>query len=276
MILELLHELEVHLLSLVASYPRILAFLSTALLFSQSAMTRIARNGLIFVLCLPLVPPNLATLQSEQLTHAHYLLILLKEFLIGFSLGYTIGWIFWAVQAAGALIDNQRGAAIAESIDPLQGHQTSPLGNLFSQAISTYLFTTGGVLVLIGIAYQSFILWPIWSFFPVFTPDFPRLFLKILDHGMRFAFIIAAPVVLVMFMAEAALALVSRFAPQVQVFILAMPIKSGLAIFMLILYVTILFPDAARRLGEAQSHASQLFYMTVPATRDPAPAGGDP
>ena len=47
--------------------------------------------------------------------------------------------------AAGALIDNQRGAAIAESLDPLQGHQSSPLGNLFSIGITTYLFLTGGI-----------------------------------------------------------------------------------------------------------------------------------
>lgn len=271
MILELHHEIELYLLALLASYPRMLAFLSTALIFSQSSMTRITRNGLVFLLCLPLVPANHAAIADREIEMGGYFLTLFKEYLLGLCLGYAVGWIFWAVQSAGALIDNQRGAAIAESIDPLQGHQTSPLGNLFSQAIMTYLFMTGGILFLVSILYQSFLVWPVWQFLPVFTPEFPKLFLGILDHGMRLAFIFAAPLVLVMFIAEAALAMVSRFAPQVQVFILAMPIKSGLAMFILVLYVTLLFPDAAGRMDTAQSYASRLFLIS-----EPSPDRSDP
>jgi type III secretion protein T len=44
-----------------------------------------------------------------------------------------------------------------------------------------------------------------------------------------------------MFLAELSLALVSRFAPQLQVFFLAMPIKSALALLVLILYTGTLF-----------------------------------
>jgi type III secretion protein T len=269
MIFEISHEVELHLLSLVASYPRMLAFLSTAMLFSQSAMPRTVRNGLVILLCLPVVPANHAGLEAGGIEPWPYFMLLAKEFFIGFCLGYAVGWIFWATQAAGALIDNQRGAAIAESIDPLQGHQTSPLGNLFSQAITTYLFTTGAILLLIQIIYESFRLWPVWSFFPVFTPEFPRLFFSILDGGMRLAFVLAAPIVLVMFVAEAALAFVGRFAPQVQVFILAMPIKSGLATFMLIFYVALLFPDVASRYDDAQRFAFRLFSIASPAGTDP-------
>jgi type III secretion protein T len=52
--------------------------------------------------------------------------------------------------------------------------------------------------------------------------------------------VIAAPVIAIMFFAEFALALVSRFAPQIQVFILAMPIKSALAIGVLVIAAPIL------------------------------------
>jgi type III secretion protein T len=49
--------------------------------------------------------------------------------------------------------------------------------------------------------------------------------------------------IVAMFLAEFALALVSRFAPQLQVFFLAMPIKSGLSILLLIYYGPVLFSD---------------------------------
>ncbi|MNL71828.1 flagellar biosynthesis protein FliR [compost metagenome] len=51
----------------------------------------------------------------------------------------------------------------------------------------------------------------------------------------------AAPAVIAMFLAEVGLALVSRFAPQLQVFFLAMPIKSALALLVLVLYTKVLF-----------------------------------
>ena len=44
-----------------------------------------------------------------------------------------------------------------------------------------------------------------------------------------------------MFMVEFGLGLVGRFAPQLNVFFLAMPIKSGVAIFMLILLIGLIF-----------------------------------
>src|SRR5690606_40982700 len=55
---------------------------------------------------------------------------------------------------------------------------------------------------------------------PVPPEELPQFILAVADNGMRILAIIAAPIVAVMFLAEAALALISRFAPQVQVFIL--------------------------------------------------------
>jgi type III secretion protein T len=160
-----------------------------------------------------------------------------------------VGWIFWAVQSAGALIDNQRGAAIAASIDPLQGHETSPLGILFSQAFLTYVFVSGAALPILGLIYQSYTLWPATLGMPVITDQFPALVLKVADTAMRIVVIIAAPIVGIMFLAEFALAMVSRFAPQVQVFILAMPIKSVLAILILVFFFGRLLPYATDQLG---------------------------
>lgn len=264
------------MLALVASYPRMLAFFSTAMLFAQSTMTRISRNALILVLCIIIAPANYGMLSERELEATSYFLLLFKEYVLGFCLGYTVGWMFWAIQAAGALIDNQRGASIAESMDPLQGHQSSPLGNLFSIGITTYLFLTGGILLLLGILYESYRIWPVLTYLPVFSTDFPRFMLGLLDHGMRLAFVFAAPIVLIMFIAEAALAMVSRFAPQVQVFILAMPIKSGLAMVLIIFYIAILFPESASRYTQAQGFAAKLIEIVNPLPIPAGPQGGRP
>ncbi|WAJ30525.1 type III secretion system export apparatus subunit SctT [Antarcticirhabdus aurantiaca] len=239
---------DTEIVALLLTLPRIYAFLSTSQLLAQTAVPRLARTGAIISLSVIAVPINYAHAADFDMTVVSFALFFVKEYAIGFVLGYVVGWLFWAVQSAGALIDNQRGAAIAASIDPLQGHETSPLGILFSQAFLTYVFVTGAILPVLGLMYQSFVLWPATRGIPILSEAFPALALSIADEAMRIVVIIAGPIVAVMFLAEFALAMISRFAPQVQVFILAMPIKSALAIFILIFYFSRLLPYATDQL----------------------------
>jgi type III secretion protein T len=252
---------EVEIVALLLTLPRIYAFLATSQLLNPGAVPRMARTAAILVLAIPVVPLNYAAAQVFSRTPEAIAFHFMKEIVIGFLLGYLIGWIFWVVQAAGALIDNQRGAAIASSIDPLQGHESSPLGLLFSQAFLTYLFATGAVLPIFGILYVSYAVWPSTSAFPAISPEFPELILRLFDNAFRLAVVMSAPIIAAMFMAEFALALVSRFAPQLQVFVVAMPIKSGLAIFMLIFYFTYLLPFAAEQLVDAKGYVAYFYEM---------------
>lgn len=236
-------------IALLLTLPRLYAFLSTSQLLASSAVPRLARVAAILMLAVIAVPINLAHVDAFDRTITSFAIYFVKEYAIGFVLGYVVGWIFWAVQSAGALIDNQRGAAIAASIDPLQGHETSPLGILFSQAFLTYVFISGAALPILGLIYQSYTLWPATLGMPIITDQFPALVLSVADTAMRIVVIIAAPIVGIMFLAEFALAMVSRFAPQVQVFILAMPIKSILAILILVFFFWRLLPYATDQLG---------------------------
>ena len=247
------------IIAMLLTLPRIYAFMATSQLIAQTAVPRVARTVVILTLAIIAAPINFAHIDSFDRTIPSYALFFVKEFGIGFVLGYIVGWIFWAVQSAGALIDNQRGAAIAASIDPLQGHETSPLGILFSQAFVTYVFSSGAVLPIIGLLYQSFALWPATHGIPIFTDEFPVLALTIADQAMRIVIIIAGPIVAIMFLAEFALAMVSRFAPQVQVFILAMPIKSALAIFILIFYFSRLLPYATEQLQVFEPYMNRFY-----------------
>ena len=252
-------QFETYLLALLISIPRIYGFLITAPILSPGAVPRLARIATILILCLPIVPVNLANADTIDRTLGTVAYFFAKEFAIGFVFGYMIGWIFWMITAVGDLIDNQRGAAIAASIDPLQGTETSPLGNLFSQAFVTYFFSIGGMLIILQVLYTSYNLWPVTEALPILSSEFPALILRIFDHAMRMMFVLAAPVVAIMFLSEFALAMVSRFAPQIQVFILAMPIKSGVAIAILVFYSSLLFPYAADQRSFFETWTDTLY-----------------
>lgn len=248
-------------MAMLLTLPRIYAFMATSQLIAQTAVPRMARTAIILTLAMVAAPINYAHIGSFDRTIPSYALFFIKETAIGFILGYIVGWVFWAVQSAGALIDNQRGAAIAASIDPLQGHETSPLGILFSQAFVTYVFSSGAVLPIFGLLYHSFALWPATNGIPILTDEFPELALAIADQAMRIVIVIAGPIVAIMFLAEFALAIVSRFAPQVQVFILAMPIKSALAIFILIFYFSRLLPYATDQLQVFEPYMNRFYEV---------------
>lgn len=248
-------------MAMLLTLPRLYAFMATSQLIAQTAVPRMARTAIILTLAMVAAPINYAHIDSFDRTIPSYALFFVKETAIGFILGYIVGWVFWAVQSAGALIDNQRGAAIAASIDPLQGHETSPLGILFSQAFVTYIFSSGAVLPILGLLYHSFALWPATNGIPILTEEFPELALAIADQAMRIVIVIAGPIVAIMFLAEFALAVVSRFAPQVQVFILAMPIKSALAIFILIFYFSRLLPYATDQLQVFEPYMNRFYEV---------------
>jgi type III secretion protein T len=187
-----------------------------------------------------LVLPALPELNRPQIDPS-FLALLLKEAILGLVLGYVVAIPFWTLEAVGFVIDNQRGASMAATINPMTGHDSSPLGILFNMAFITFFLVAGGMNILLGVIFDSYRLWPPMSFWPSWNAAAAELMLTQLNHFVMMTLLLAAPVLLAMFLAELGLALVSRFAPQLQVFFLAMPIKSALGLFVLVVYAGTLF-----------------------------------
>ncbi len=116
-----------------------------------------------------------------------------------------------------------------------------------------YFFVCGGFLLILGVLYDSFQLWPLFQWRPTLRADTVPLLIAQLDRLMRMTLLFGAPVIVSMFLSELGLALVSRFVPQLQVFFLAMPIKSALAILVLIMYSATLFDSGRGSIEELRN-----------------------
>ncbi|WP_068310280.1 type III secretion system export apparatus subunit SctT [Polycladidibacter hongkongensis] len=249
------------LLAMLLTMPRIYAVFSTAQLLNTSLMSRMARNGLLIMIAMPLFPMTIQQAGALELDGTTFAMYFLKEYAIGFLIGFLISSLLWAVQAAGSLIDNQRGAAVASSVDPMLGNESSPMGDLFGRAFVLYLFLTPGFFFILGLVYHSYQVLPISAFIPPISERFPEFILGIVDNAMRLMFVLAAPLVVLMFLSEFALAIISRFDPQIQVFVLAMPIKSGIAAILFTFYLTFMLPMAADHLPSLQSNILELLQI---------------
>ncbi|MCC9620373.1 type III secretion system export apparatus subunit SctT [Thalassospira sp. MA62] len=233
-----LHTIAVALSFAVA---RFLGLFIVLPMFGKSILPGLLRNSVAAVFALAVIPLAMPAVLEVKDSPLLVIAIIAKEAFIGFVMGFLVAILFWAVEAIGFVIDNQRGATMSSTFSPLTGVTTSPLAILLNQAASVFFLISGGLLILLRAMYESYIYWPIGEFWPSFATEDAVFFLGQLDRFMYVAMIMAAPVLIAMFLSELGLAMISRFAPQLQVFFLAMPIKSAVGLFVLILYVGFLF-----------------------------------
>ena len=222
------------------SIVRVTAACSVVPFMSNQLIQARVRNSIVFswgIIIYPIVSP---TLDIEGMSFMTLLSIVVKEIIIGVLVGFLAAKMFWIAMSVGFFIDNQRGASMASVHDPTSGEQTSPFGLFFQQTLIVLFYTSGGFLVFLGGIFQSYLVWPIDSFFPQFADAFPGFFLDVADDVMLTVVVLAAPVVITVFVTEFGLGLMNRFAPQLNVFVLAMSVKSLVAIIVLLIYLPLL------------------------------------
>ena len=167
-------------------------------------------------------------------------LLLAKEVFIGFLLALVVGIPFWIAGVAGAIVDAQRGGGFSETVSPMSGDDTTVIGILFWLFMTTTYFMSGGLMMTLSLLYESFELWPVLSLSP--TIDFSRWeqVLRILDIVVVNAAIIVLPFVTLMLLTDLALFYMSTFIPQLNVFSVSLPIKSGIAAAVMVIYIKLI------------------------------------
>lgn len=251
-------QLKTFFLSLAWTQPRILAMCIPIPIFNRSHLPGMLRLAVAAGMGLVVAPTLMPAVAASQWSAAQMGMLLVKEAFIGLVMGCLIAVPFWAFEALGFLMDNQRGATMGATLDPLTGNDSSPLGSLFSQAFIVFFFVSGGFLLLLELLYGSFTLWSVFQWMPHLHADAVPVLISQVMRLLQLALVLAAPAIVVMLLAEIGLAIVSRFVPQLQVFFLAMPIKSALVFLVLALYVTTLFEYAHGMLDELREVPSRL------------------
>ena len=250
------------LYTMALAMPRMVGMM-TALSFLGPNMLggALVRNGIAAALSLLVYPIVSAQIAEAQLSALQFAGAAAKEFLVGMLVGSVVMVIFWAVQAVGNFIDNQRGATMASSMDPLIGEQSSPLGLFMTQSMVAVFFATGLFNGFLDGVYHSYELWPATSFWPSMDTNVLTFFVAQFALISQIALVVGGPVVIAMFLSELGLGFVSRFAPQLNVFFLSMPVKSAVASLMLILFwgILIVFFGDKLRVLDIRDVLERLF-----------------
>ncbi|AEE67494.1 type III secretion protein [Bordetella pertussis] len=242
-------EAKVFLGTLAMTQPRILTAMLFLPMFNRQFLPgplRYAVGACLGLIVVPQLAPQYAALDIDW---PRLLALLAKEAMVGMFLGWLAALPFWIFEAIGFVIDNQRGASLGAILNPATGNDSSPMGILFNLGFMVFFLTAGGFGLFATMLYDSFGLWNIWAWWPSMPAQGA---VRMLDQFSGFAarvLLLASPAIVAMFLAELGLALISRFAPQLQVFFLALPVKSALVLFVLVLYMATLFQYAGEILG---------------------------
>jgi type III secretion protein T len=204
--------------------------------FTRVGVTGILRNGIGLALTLPLLPLMVGIVENENLAVGTIAALLLKEFVVGLVVGLVLGVPLWAAEAAGAILDLQRGATMATLIDPGGSEQASVTGTVLVLAMVALYFGSGGLSVTLRTLYESYGIWPITRFLPLFSSDAGALLIGLLDDVITMGLMLVVPIVICLFLADIVLALVSRAAPHFNVFALSLAVKTLVFAIFLVLY----------------------------------------
>ncbi|MGN0915533.1 MAG: type III secretion system export apparatus subunit SctT [Succinivibrio sp.] len=234
--------LQLHLKAVFLGMVRLFAFVSMSPALGPNVTNGI-KMPLLAALYLPLHPLMLeeaSLLKTDTFNDLLFVFaVIVKESIVGIFFAYLTSLIFYIALSAGSVIDNQRGASMAQTSDPLSGAETSPLGNALFLCMITLFFVSGSFMHFLELFYSSYSLLPVLKMLPSLTSSNLAVYaLSNLDYMMEQAVLVCAPFLLVALLCDIALGLINRFAPQLNVFILSMPIKSGVCSLLIIFYLS--------------------------------------
>ena len=249
-------QLDLWVASLMFPLARLLGLIAAAPIFSNRALPmriRLALGLVIAMAVVPALPPAPALPAGSWLA----LTMLAREAFIGIAIGFILRLVFAAVDLAGELIGLQMGLSFATFFDPQSGGQTIVLGEFLTLLASLIFLGLDGHLVMIDIAVKSF------DWLPVAANPLGRGGLAFVAHyGITvFAagFLLALPLIAALLITNIALGVLTRAAPQLNLFAVGFPVTLTAGFVVLLLSLNVFGPVMRTLLERGFEAVDQLL-----------------
>lgn len=200
---------------------RVLAVFTAAPLFSSKAFPLRARIGLAFFIAFA-AQPSLQGQPIISIAGPDAMGAVAQQVGIGLAIGFTVRLVFAAVELAGEVVGFQMGLGFASFFNPALNTQSSAVARFFGQ-MATFLFVVmnGHLMVLMAVI-KSFDKFPVNQNFLEAIGQ-----MKIYDFGTDLfasGLWIALPMIGMLLFANLALGIVSRVAPQMNIYAIGFPV----------------------------------------------------
>lgn len=247
-------DLQQWIVQLLWPLTRILGCIAVAPLFSHPSVPNRVKLSIGFVLALAIVP----TIQLPAIEVFSWagLFSLLGQFLIGISMGFVMRLIFTAVEMAGFMMGMSMGLGFASFYDPQTEGQTMAVGQFLVIIALLVFMSLDGHLMMIATLSQSFQVMPVSSDqWQLNSQSIALLGSHIFAQGL----LLALPVITSLLITNMALGILTKAAPQLNIFGIGFPITIAVGLVMTMLSLPALVHPISRWLVEVQPLMLQVL-----------------
>ncbi|KHE71976.1 flagellar biosynthetic protein FliR [Halobacillus sp. BBL2006] len=214
---------------------RVTAFFATLPIFSYRNVPTRHKVAFSFFLALLMY----FTVEIPALTvDAEYFLLIFKEAAVGIAVGLIAYIVLAAIQIAGGFIDFQMGFAIANVIDPQTGAQSPLIGQYLYIITLLFILAVNGHHLMIDGVFYSYELIAIDQLLPLQDQSWIQYIIETFNQMFVIAFLMAVPIVGCLFLVDIALGIIARTVPQLNVFVVGLPLKIFIALSVLVIAMT--------------------------------------
>ncbi len=216
---------------------RLIGFSIQMPIISSRGVPRQVRIGFVFFTSMMIFFSGIVVDVTPINSFAEYIAALVKEFTVGYLIGFSIYFIFTTFYMAGQLVDYQIGFSMVSVLDPTSNTQIPVTGNILYLGASAIFVISGAYHVVLDAIMESFTLLPIGTAQILGNENITTHLLELVYTFFELSMLIAIPVVGTVILIDISMGLLVKAVPQMNVFVVGAPIKLmvGLVVFMLIL-----------------------------------------
>lgn len=212
---------------------RMLGMFLLAPMFGRNSIPAPLKVGLCILLTYILLPMQFFRF-TEELTTVRLVYLSMKELTIGLGLGLVAQVFFGIFLTAGAIMDLNVGLSMSRIYDPQTGSQITLTAKLLDVFAYLVFFSINGHHFLLKVLMNSYIVLPIASDI-VIEESYGRFFIQLISYMFTSAITLGMPIMISLFMANLLLAFMAKIMPQMNVFIVGMPMKIFLGFVILMI-----------------------------------------
>lgn len=201
-------------------------------ILGRTNLPNAAKGMLIFVLSLMMYMAEGGVLAHQPDSMIEFGVMLVMELMLGFVMGFSVELAFMVIRFASAIADYTMGLSMAQVYDPQYNTQMTVTSGVFYVFMALLFLAIDGHLRLIALFFVSARLIPFGEV--VLCPELSQLMLEIfranITMGLQFAF----PLVAMELVTEAAVGILMRMIPQINVFAVNFQLKIIVGLMMLV------------------------------------------
>jgi flagellar biosynthetic protein FliR len=169
--------------------------------------------------------PGLHTIEAGGSTTVPILfLLIVKEVMVGLTIGFCGVFLFAAVNFAAHLVDIEMGFGMVDLIDPMTDVSATVMGQLWIIVFTIILLLINGHYFFLLAVEKSFLVIPLADAHLQFGP-ITQQFSKMVGDVFALAIKMSAPVYVTLILTEITLGIVARTAPQINIYFVGLPGK---------------------------------------------------